>query len=155
MARAEAGSPESYALGEPGGGASGFDSSDGLGDAGTMGTGEGFGMDGLSGLDASGGSGAGDGSLERRGPSEAGDFRSRQVKVPTDEFGDPSISSGQSADEGPIGEATVDYRQVLADYRSRATESMAQRYIPPSLKDLVAAYFTSLDSGGSTGGSTR
>lgn len=92
------------------------------------------------------GSGAGTGSLRARGEGAREDFRSRQVRVPTEGFERPQVSPGEQLDEGPIGEAVVDYQQVLPEYRERATEAMAQRYVPPGLKELVRDYFSSLDA---------
>lgn len=92
------------------------------------------------------GSGAGTGTLRSRGDSDQDDFRSRQVHVPSDEFEQPEILHGQQTVDGPDGEAVVDYREVLTEYRQRATEAMASRYVPPSLKDLVRDYFSSLDA---------
>jgi hypothetical protein len=154
LSRAEAGAADSASDGASAAGApsdamtSRASSQDGSGTGGSDGTGSPVGgQDGQAPGDPTGGSSAGKGSLARTGQNAAGDFRSRVVRVPTDQFGDPSVSAGQASSEGPVGEATVDYRQVLADYRQRATDAMAQRYIPSNLKDLVAAYFTSLDSG--------
>ncbi|MBI2941745.1 MAG: hypothetical protein HYY04_15040 [Chloroflexi bacterium] len=93
-----------------------------------------------------GGSSAGTGSVRARGESDSGDFRSRQVRVPSSEFEQPQIMAGQQTEEGPIGEAIVDYSQVLTQYRERATEAMAGRYVPLALKELVRDYFSSLDS---------
>jgi len=141
------GSPGGRGSGDGGGagrsqGAQGADG--GEPDAGANGAGAGGGERGVD-EGEGGGSSAGTGSVRNRGESEPGDFRSRQVSVPSSDFEQPQVSAGQQTEEGPVGEATVDYRQVLPQYSERATEAMAQRYVPPALKDLVRDYFSSLD----------
>src|SRR5690606_31702369 len=101
---------------------------------------------GEDGQPGTGKTGAGQGTLEKRGESEDLDFRSRQVWVPSRDFERPQIMPGQQLAESEDGKAVVDYRQVVTEYRQRATESLAAQYVPPALKDLVRDYFSSLDT---------
>lgn len=93
-----------------------------------------------------GGNSAGKGSLERSTRVfDPNALNSRQEQIASPEFERPSVSTSERTSLPDQGESLVDYRDVYATYRDRATAATQDRYIPLDLKELVKGYFSSLD----------
>ena len=93
-----------------------------------------------------GGQSAGKGTLERSTKVyDPNDLGSRREQVDNPEFDRPSVSASDGTSAAEQSESLVDYRDVYATYRDRATAATQDRYIPLDLKELVKGYFSSLD----------
>ncbi|MFN8530635.1 MAG: hypothetical protein U0670_18675 [Anaerolineae bacterium] len=72
-----------------------------------------------------------------------------QIFLEADPSSIPSVQGNFS--ENPAGRSSVPYNQVYSDYRAAANRALNSNYVPPSLRDLVRSYFSSLEpNNGST-----
>ncbi|MCC7105275.1 MAG: hypothetical protein IT307_09045 [Chloroflexi bacterium] len=118
--------------------------------------GDGFGSSGAEGDpgggDQPGGSAAGTGSGS--GDDSIYDPLStvgRPELVPGANGFDPNeLYENPNPSDPDLNEAQVGYRDVLAQYQERATQSLQNTYVPAGLKDLVKDYFSSLSSNSSS-----